>query len=93
MKGYLLFVQLLGKDGTVVVLDTTDENECNWLCLVRSAVSEDTQNCMAYQLGTNIFYNVTRQIVPGEEVQVWYAPHFAKKLGKPSLPDPSYKGL
>ena len=76
----------------MVVLDTTDENECNWMCLVRSAQSEESQNCMAYQLGTDIYYNTTRQINIGEELQVWYAPHFAKKLRKPAEPDPNYKG-
>lgn len=47
---------------------------------------------MAYQLGPNIFYNTTRDIGVGEELRVWYAPHFAKKLGKPSQPDNTTKG-
>ncbi|XP_053382432.1 uncharacterized protein LOC128549542 isoform X2 [Mercenaria mercenaria] len=80
-------LKLIAKDGTTVCLDTTDENECNWLCLVRAASSESTKNCIAYQLGNNIFYNTTREIIPGEELLVWYAPHFARKLGKPSEPD------
>lgn len=85
--------QLIAKDGTTVCLDTTDENECNWLCLVRAACSDDEKNCIAYQLGNNIFYNTTRDILASEELLVWYAPHFARKLGKPSEPDGETRGL
>ena len=55
-------VQLLTSDRTTVCLDTTDENECNWLCLVRAAMSSADQNCIAYQLGCDIYYNTTRSV-------------------------------
>ncbi|XP_052764271.1 uncharacterized protein LOC128206110 isoform X2 [Mya arenaria] len=80
-------LKLITSDGTTVCLDTTDENECNWLSLVRAADSSEVQNCIAYQLGSNIFYNTTRDIDVGEELLVWYAPHLARKLGKPREPD------
>lgn len=80
-------LKLIAKDGTTVCLDTTDENECNWMCLVRAATTGTSKNCIAYQLGNNIFYNTSREITPAEELLVWYAPHFARKLGKPSEPD------
>lgn len=62
------------------------------MCLVHTAAVNGEQNCMAYQLGSNIFYNTTRDIGVGEELLVWYTPTFAKKLGKPPEPDSSYKG-
>lgn len=85
-------VQVIGSDGSTVCLDTTDENDCNWMCLVRTAAFSQEQNCMAYQLGSNIFYNTIRDIEQGEELRVWYAPHFARKLGKASEPDNVSKG-
>jgi hypothetical protein len=54
---------------------------------------ESNKNCIAYQLGNNIFYNSTREITPGEELLVWYAPHFARKLGKPPEPDGMTRGM
>ncbi|KAJ8322332.1 hypothetical protein KUTeg_000803 [Tegillarca granosa] len=83
----LFMLKIFTKDGGCVSLDTTDENECNWLCLVRAASNYDDQNCMAYQLGTSIFYNTTRDIKMGEELKVWYAPQYAKKVGKPTSSD------
>ena len=42
---------------------------------------------MAVQMGVEIYYMTTRAIQPGEALQVWYAPHYAKKLGQTPQPD------
>lgn len=84
---------MLSKDQASVVLDCCDENECNWLCLVQAATNKEEQNCIAYQLGVNIFYNTTRLIRGGEKLKVWYASQYAKKLGKPVQPDGTTKGV
>jgi hypothetical protein len=42
---------------------------------------------MALQIGLNLFYTTTRTVPAGEELCVWYAPHYAKKLHKSSSPD------
>ena len=39
------------------------------------------------QMGADIFYIATRNIEVGEELRVWYAPHYARKLGKSPDPD------
>lgn len=75
-----------------VSLDTTEESECNWMCLVQAATESYQQNLMAYQLGTSIFYSTTRNIDPGTELRVWYAPQYAKRLGKQPNPDGYSKG-
>ncbi len=80
-------LQLLLKDGMSVSLDTSDENVCNWLCLVPTADTSDSQNLMAVQMGVDLFYMTTRQVLPGEPLRVWYAPHYAKKLDKSPQPD------
>ncbi|GAB1603848.1 hypothetical protein Ahia01_000666100 [Argonauta hians] len=87
----VFILKILSKDGAVVCLDTSNESDCNWMCLVQCAQCEEEQNCIAYQLGTNIFYNSIRPIHQGEQLKVWYALHFAKKLGKPGKPLKGYK--
>ncbi|XP_046560922.1 uncharacterized protein LOC124269967 [Haliotis rubra] len=77
------------KDGSAVCLDASDENECNWMCLVEVARTEEEQNCMAYQLATNIFFNTTKAVEAGSPLKVWYASHYAKKMGKSPQPDGS----
>ena len=47
---------------------------------------------MAYQLGTSIYYNTIKDIPIGQELLVWYAPQYAKKLGKSVTPDGVSKG-
>ncbi|CAC5367640.1 KRAB [Mytilus coruscus] len=83
----LFVLKILTKDGMNVSLDTTEESECNWMCLVQAATESDQQNLIAYQLGTSIFYSTTRNIDPGTELRVWYAPQYAKRLGKRPDPD------
>ena len=80
------------KDGMNVSLDTTDESECNWLCLVKAASSFEEQNIIAYQLGTSIFYSTTKDVGPNTELKVWYAPQYARRLGKNVEPDGISKG-
>jgi hypothetical protein len=57
------------------------------MALVEVAASAEEQNCMAYQLGINIFFNTTRDIAPGTPLKVWYAPKYAEKMGKSTQPD------
>ena len=74
------------------MLDTTQETECNWLCLVPTARNKTEQNLMAVPIGLDLYYTAMRDIFPGEELRVWYAPHYAKKLGKPVEPTASITG-
>ena len=83
--------QVFLKDGTSVLLDTSNENQCNWLCLIRAATTE--ANLIAVQLGTDIFYIAKQQIEPEEELTVWYAPHYARKLGKDPHPNGTTQGM
>lgn len=83
-------LKILAKDGTAVCLDTSNENDCNWMCLVQCAENEEEQNCIAYQMGTNIFYSTIKNILQGEQLKVWYASYYAKKLGRPVKPTKNY---
>ncbi|XP_048730439.2 uncharacterized protein LOC125647703 isoform X2 [Ostrea edulis] len=82
----LFLLKVIFRD-SVISLDTTSENECNWLCLVRTANTADEQNMIAYQMGTSIYYSTIRDIALGEELKVWYAAPYARKIGKSVTPD------
>ena len=43
--------QIRTVDGSIITLDTRSEEECNWMCLMRTASKPECQNCMALQLG------------------------------------------
>ncbi|XP_046393026.1 zinc finger protein 26-like [Ischnura elegans] len=62
-------------------LDTSDEDYCNWMCLVAPAASAKEQNLMCYQMKQDIYYTVMKTIQPGEQLKVWYAPYYAVKMG------------
>lgn len=79
-------LQLLTNDGSGTYLDLSNEDMCNWLCLVKPASYPGEQNCMAYQLNNQIYYSTTREVTIGERLKVWYAKGFARKLNKPLLP-------
>ena len=79
--------QILSEDGNTICLDASNENHCNWMSLVQVAKTAEEQNCMAYQLGINIYFNTTQDIASGTPLKVWYATKYAQKLGKPTAPD------
>ncbi|XP_071449265.1 PR domain zinc finger protein 15-like [Hetaerina americana] len=62
-------------------LDTSDEEFCNWMCLVSPATLAKEQNLMCYQMKQDIYYTVMKRIQPGEQLRVWYAPYYAVKMG------------
>lgn len=43
-------------------------------------------------MGTSIFYTAFRDIEAGEELRVWYAAPYAKKIGKSITPDGVSRG-
>nr|KAG5702586.1 hypothetical protein BaRGS_003746 [Batillaria attramentaria] len=76
------FVLMFEKpDKTVGYFDTRDENKCNWMMFVRPAANFAEQNLVAYQHGQGIYFTVTKTIEPRQELKVWYAAHYAERLG------------
>ncbi|KAG8224870.1 hypothetical protein J437_LFUL006464, partial [Ladona fulva] len=75
-------LKVFGKDPEeVYYLDTSDEEYCNWMCLVAPATLAKEQNLMCYQMKQEIYYTVMKRIHPGEQLKVWYAPYYALKMG------------
>ncbi|PNF33038.1 hypothetical protein B7P43_G16366, partial [Cryptotermes secundus] len=75
-------LKVFGKtEETSYYLDTSDEEACNWMCLVAPATSCKEQNLICYQMGQDIYYTVMKDIQAGEQLKVWYAPYYAVKMG------------
>ncbi|NXS57750.1 PRD15 protein, partial [Brachypteracias leptosomus] len=78
-------LKVFQKDGPLVYFDTSNEDDCNWMMMVRPATEYEHQNLTAFQHDNDIFFTTSRDIPPGTELRVWYAAFYAKKMEKPVL--------
>lgn len=69
------------KDNDFYYLDGSDTSQANWMRYVASAYSLSVMNLVACQHQENIYFYTTRDIMPNEELMVWYCKDFAKRLG------------
>ncbi|XP_050432219.1 uncharacterized protein LOC126840488 isoform X3 [Adelges cooleyi] len=65
-------------------INTYDETKSNWMRYVSAPYSPQSQNLIACQCGTDIFFYTIRPIYPNEELLVWYCREFAERLNYPS---------
>uniref|UniRef100_A0A3B3QC11 PR/SET domain 15 n=1 Tax=Paramormyrops kingsleyae TaxID=1676925 RepID=A0A3B3QC11_9TELE len=78
-------LKMFMKDGSVVCFDTTNEDDCNWMMLVRPATDHTHQNLTAYQQEDEVYFNTSQDLLPGSELRVWYGAFYAKKMERPLL--------
>ncbi|XP_055315635.1 uncharacterized protein LOC129575717 isoform X3 [Sitodiplosis mosellana] len=69
------------KDDDYYYLDGSDTRQANWMRFVASAYSLQVMNLVACQHQDNIYFYTIRDIMPNEELMVWYCRDFAKRLG------------
>ncbi|KAH8270026.1 hypothetical protein KR018_002735 [Drosophila ironensis] len=69
------------KDDDYYYLDGSDRSQSNWMRYVSSAYSLSVMNLVACQHQENIYFYTTRDILPNEELMVWYCKDFASRLG------------
>ncbi|KAG9469775.1 hypothetical protein GDO78_019689 [Eleutherodactylus coqui] len=81
-------LKVFQKDGLVIWFDTSSEDECNWMMLVRPATDFTHQNLTAFQHGNDIYFTTSRDIAAGTELRVWYAAFYARKMEQPLLKPP-----
>ncbi|KAG7282647.1 hypothetical protein CRUP_017573, partial [Coryphaenoides rupestris] len=91
-------LKIFQRDGAVVCLDSSSEDDCNWMMLVRPAADHAHQNLSAYQQDDEVYFNTSQDVLPGAELRVWYGAFYAKKLDKamlrpPTLPTPPADGM
>lgn len=58
----------------VKYVDASDANSSNWMRFVQCARNVEEQNMQAVQYNMQIYYRSTRDILPSEELLVWYDP-------------------
>ncbi|KAG8518588.1 PR domain zinc finger protein 15 [Galemys pyrenaicus] len=78
-------LKVFQKDGHPVCFDTSNEDDCNWMMLVRPALEPAQQNLTAFQHGSDVYFTTSRDIPAGAELRVWYAAFYAKRMDKPML--------
>uniref|UniRef100_A0A3Q3W0Q4 Uncharacterized protein n=1 Tax=Mola mola TaxID=94237 RepID=A0A3Q3W0Q4_MOLML len=78
-------LKIFQKDGVVVCFDSSSEDDCNWMMLVRPATDHKHQNLTAYQLDDDLYFNTSQDVLPGTELRVWYGAFYAKKMDKSML--------
>uniref|UniRef100_A0A3Q4HPS2 PR/SET domain 15 n=1 Tax=Neolamprologus brichardi TaxID=32507 RepID=A0A3Q4HPS2_NEOBR len=81
-------LKIFKKDGVVVCFDSSSEEDCNWMMLVRPASDHKHQNLTAYQQDDELYFNTSQDVLPGTELRVWYGAFYAKKMEKPMLKPP-----
>ncbi|KAA0704085.1 Zinc finger protein 15 [Triplophysa tibetana] len=78
-------LKIFQKDGSVVCFDTSNEDDCNWMMMVRPATDHKHQNLTAYQQDDDVYFNTSQDVLPGAELKVWYGAFYAKKMDRPLL--------
>lgn len=69
------------KDSDYYYLDGSDTSHANWMRYVASAYNFSVMNLVACQHQEHIYFYTIRDIMPNEELMVWYCRDFAKRLG------------
>ncbi|KAL7644245.1 UNVERIFIED_CONTAM: hypothetical protein RMT77_005071 [Armadillidium vulgare] len=64
-------------------LDGYDTTKANWMRYVSPAHSAESQNLIACQNQSNIYFYTIKPIKPDEELLVWYCKEFAARLDYP----------
>ncbi|KAJ7996747.1 hypothetical protein DPEC_G00240230 [Dallia pectoralis] len=81
-------LKIFQSDGLVVCFDSSNEEDCNWMMLVRPATDHQHQNLTAYQQDNEVYFNTSQDVLPGSELRVWYGAFYAKKMERPMLKTP-----
>uniref|UniRef100_A0A8C8J064 PR domain zinc finger protein 15 n=1 Tax=Oncorhynchus tshawytscha TaxID=74940 RepID=A0A8C8J064_ONCTS len=87
-KEGLFPLKIFQRDGLVVCFDSANEDDCNWMMLVRPATDYQHQNLTAYQQDDEVYFNTSQDVLPGSELRVWYGAFYAKKMERPMLKAP-----
>lgn len=69
------------KDSDFYYLDGSDTSHANWMRYVASAYNLTVMNLVACQHQEHIYFYTIRDIMPNEELMVWYCRDFAKRMG------------
>eukprot|EP00095_Tigriopus_kingsejongensis_P007001 maker-scaffold430_size173499-snap-gene-0.50 protein:Tk07001 transcript:maker-scaffold430_size173499-snap-gene-0.50-mRNA-1 annotation:"pr domain zinc finger protein 5-like isoform 1" len=84
LNGNFLFL-IQHDNGEVTLMDASDQDESNWMGMVRPANHGDEQNLTLIQDQDQLYFITTRRINHRQEMRVWYSPDYAKARNLPLL--------
>ncbi|XP_045118744.1 transcriptional activator GLI3-like isoform X2 [Portunus trituberculatus] len=76
-------VEVYRGDELYYYIDGYDTSRANWMRYVNPAYSSDSQNLIACQYKSNIYFYTIKPILPNQELLVWYCKEFATRLNYP----------
>ena len=68
---------------TLHYIDCNNRRDANWMRQVMPAFRNNAWNLLAYQEKNEVYYLTVRNILPGEELCVWYCKEFAERIKEP----------
>eukprot|EP00094_Tigriopus_californicus_P011243 TCALIF_10850-PA protein Name:"Similar to prdm10 PR domain zinc finger protein 10 (Xenopus tropicalis)" AED:0.11 eAED:0.11 QI:0/0.66/0.6/1/0.88/0.9/10/128/1672 len=72
-------------DGQITIVDTSNEDQSNWMGLVRHADHEEEQNLALLEENEELYFITTKKIGPRQELKVWYSAEYANARNLPLL--------
>lgn len=90
----IFFPSQVFHDGQVShYLDGKDEANSSWMRFVRCARHKKEQNMVVFQYHGCVYYRTIREILPGQELLVWYDTRYSQFMGVPvALSDSGSRG-
>uniref|UniRef100_A0A914WU57 PR domain zinc finger protein 1 n=1 Tax=Plectus sambesii TaxID=2011161 RepID=A0A914WU57_9BILA len=70
-------------DRVTRVIDANDERSSNWMRFVNPACSKDSQNLVACQIDSDVYFYSVKPIEPNTELLVWYSRDYAQRINYP----------
>ena len=64
-------------------IDGLDTSKANWMRHVNPAYSPENQNLIACQHDMNIYFYTIKEILPNQELLVWYSREFSERISYP----------
>lgn len=84
LKNNILILQVFKEDGELAFYIDGQREPQNWMKLINCARNSVEQNLVLVQDGKQLFYESCRDIIPGEELLVWYGNSYNMFMGIPT---------